>query len=285
MRQSNSNSVLADLISGRLAELRLSWRAEARSDDVAVMHVTGQGEPALDSIAGWLRSGSTVDLRRMLAAPPWSGNEGGADAPLSLLVSLGATLRQLVSERSPENTDLVATVEQAVLEMANSLDALTREHVRKLEEQLATDSLTGADSREQIMRKLVAESARSVRHGRPLSVVYLDVDGLKTVNDEQGHAAGDEVLKTLVKLVRENTRVTDAFGRPGGDEFLLVLPETDLAGAEFVANKLADLLSAAGAGVTAGAAGPPQTSPEPEALIAAADVEMRAAKAARGGQG
>ena len=279
MRIPDGNTKLSRLISGGLAELRLAWRQAAQSDDVAVMHISGQGAGALASIAHWLEAGSPQDeLRRMLATPPWSGNEGGADAPQSLLFSLITTLRQLTLEEPT----LAKTVDQTVLAMAQALDALTREHVRRLKDQLATDSLTGADSRAQIMTRLAGEAARSVRHGRPLSVVYLDVDGLKPVNDEQGHAAGDEILKTLVNVVRENTRVTDAIGRLGGDEFLLVLPETDFGGAAFVANKVTELLAKAGVGVSTGVAGSPQNSLDPEALIAAADAAMRSAKASRG---
>lgn len=274
MHRSNSNTELAGLISGRLAGLRLAWRRAAQSDDVAVMHINAHGEVALASIAGWLESGSSSTLRRILAAPPWNGNEGGADAPLSLLVSLSAALREAAAVK-PE---LAVAVEQAVSSVAAALDALTREHVRRLEERVATDSLTGADSRDAILGRLNAESARSVRHGRPLSVIYLDVDGLKRLNDEHGHAAGDNALKSLVRVVRQNTRVTDAIGRQGGDEFLIMLPETDLAGARFVASKMTRLLAAEGIGVTAGAAGPPDAGPEPDALIAAADSAMRAAR-------
>jgi diguanylate cyclase (GGDEF)-like protein len=176
---------------------------------------------------------------------------------------------------------LTTAVDKAVLELANGLDSQKRRRVHILEQRIATDTLTGADSREMILRTLRVEVARSVRYARPLSVVYIDVDHLKQVNDEQGHSAGDALLTFLTKIVHQNKRASDAFGRLGGDEFLLVLPETDLAGAEVVAIKMTDLLSKSGIEVTAGTAGSPEVGAEPEALVEAADAAMREAKSRR----
>jgi diguanylate cyclase (GGDEF)-like protein len=91
-----------------------------------------------------------------------------------------------------------------------------------------TDALTGVPNRRYIEEVIEAECARAIRHGSPLSVIMLDVDGLKRINDTYGHAAGDDVLMQLAHLARRSCRGGDAVGRYGGDEFLFVLPASNL---------------------------------------------------------
>jgi diguanylate cyclase (GGDEF)-like protein len=102
----------------------------------------------------------------------------------------------------------------------------------EIEHRLArTDALTGMPNRRYVEEVIDAEQARAIRHGRSLSVGLLDVDKLKFVNDAYGHDAGDEVLVQLARLARRSCRRGDVVGRYGGDEFLFVLPETDLKAA------------------------------------------------------
>jgi diguanylate cyclase (GGDEF)-like protein len=96
--------------------------------------------------------------------------------------------------------------------------------------QLATarlDSLTGAVNRRQLMENLASEIARSRRTRLPLSMAYLDCDDFKKVNDLRGHGEGDVLLRTAVEAMRQNLRTVDTVARVGGDEFILLLPDTD----------------------------------------------------------
>ena len=115
---------------------------------------------------------------------------------------------------------------------------LRREHFRKIEEmrvlqaraeeleRLAlVDTLTGLSNRRVADIRLAAEAARSERYGHPLTVVALDLDNFKQINDTHGHLAGDEVLKEFGRRLEAATRKSDMVARMGGDEFLVLLPE------------------------------------------------------------
>jgi diguanylate cyclase (GGDEF)-like protein len=99
-------------------------------------------------------------------------------------------------------------------------------------ERLAThDGLTGCLNRSTIDAMLSHELERGRRERETVSFVLLDLDHFKLVNDQHGHRAGDEVLRAFARTVRERLRASDIFGRTGGEEFGLVLPATDAAGA------------------------------------------------------
>ncbi|WIO73565.1 diguanylate cyclase [Porticoccaceae bacterium LTM1] len=100
------------------------------------------------------------------------------------------------------------------------------------------DSLTGALNRFGYEERVVEEFARSRRIGRPLSMMVVDVDNFKIVNDTYGHKAGDLVLQKVVELMRVNLRKTDCIARYGGDEFVVLLVDSDLDGAKIAAEKL-----------------------------------------------
>ncbi|HUB26193.1 MAG TPA: GGDEF domain-containing protein [Tepidisphaeraceae bacterium] len=106
------------------------------------------------------------------------------------------------------------------------------------EKQSMTDALTGLYNRRSLDQLLMREVALAERHGHPLSVVMVDVDHFKAINDAHGHAAGDHLLKAFADCVRITLRKTDLAFRYGGDEFVIALPQTPLAQAEQVLNKL-----------------------------------------------
>jgi diguanylate cyclase (GGDEF)-like protein len=116
---------------------------------------------------------------------------------------------------------------------------------------LAThDSLTGALNRGAFEQRLEAELARTERLAAPCALVVLDVDHFKRINDTLGHAAGDTALRALAKAVAAAKRRSDVFGRIGGEEFAVVLPDTGLGGATAFAEKLRESLGSTMGNVT-----------------------------------
>jgi diguanylate cyclase (GGDEF)-like protein len=103
---------------------------------------------------------------------------------------------------------------------------------------MIADGLTGAHNRRFFTEFLEREMARCVRHGRSLSLVLFDLDHFKRVNDGFGHLSGDEVLREVARLVREQVRREDCFARYGGEEFAVVLTETNLEAALEFAERL-----------------------------------------------
>lgn len=108
----------------------------------------------------------------------------------------------------------------------------------ELVKQASTDSLTGIGNRRHFMTQAESEMIRARRFGRPLSVMMLDVDHFKPINDRFGHAVGDAVLQAIVRRALDSLRASDQIGRLGGEEFAALLPETNLAAAAIVADRL-----------------------------------------------
>jgi diguanylate cyclase (GGDEF)-like protein len=104
--------------------------------------------------------------------------------------------------------------------------------------QARTDPLTGLFNRRHLYERVEGELQRARRHDRPLTLVSIDVDDFKTINDHYGHAAGDAVLCAVSEVLRHSTREIDVAARTGGDEFVVLLIETNAAAAHEVAAKL-----------------------------------------------
>lgn len=152
---------------------------------------------------------------------------------------------------------------------------------------VTTDGLTGLSNRRAFTETLLREFGRSLRYSRPLSVVILDIDHFKSLNDTHGHLAGDAVLRQLGHLLRSNLRREDFVGRLGGEEFAVLLPEIDLVNARLVADKLRRLAAShtfAYEGismrftVSAGVATREESDRDPEELIRRADQHLYNAK-------
>ena len=106
------------------------------------------------------------------------------------------------------------------------------------------DPLSGTLNRRGIEQKLEIEIKRIERSDQPLSIALIDVDNFKTINDTAGHAAGDKAIRDVVTAITERLRAYDLLGRFGGDEFLLVLPQTSAVGANVVAERIGDAVRA-----------------------------------------
>lgn len=109
---------------------------------------------------------------------------------------------------------------------------------RKVRRTSLVDALTGVGTRRALEEKLQVEYQRAVRYGRTFSLAMIDVDSFKAVNDHSGHVAGDQVLRQLAQILRANTRPSDITARYGGDEFVVLMPETALRQATIAGERL-----------------------------------------------
>jgi len=132
---------------------------------------------------------------------------------------------------------LVHTLED-LLEKKEALQQELRAANERLERLASTDELTQVANRRAIDEALRRDLARADRDAKPLSVILIDVDHFKSVNDTWGHATGDAVLSALGRLLKQMLRASDVAGRWGGEEFLCILPNTDSSGAQVVAERL-----------------------------------------------
>lgn len=148
------------------------------------------------------------------------------------------------------------------------------------------DALTGVWTRRALEARLREEVQRSVRYRGPFCVVFLDVDRFKSINDTFGHAAGDTLLRGLGDILSTGTRATDMVARYGGDEFVILMPQTNLEEGHTVVNRLrevvlADLVHADGRPVTiSGGIAAWNGEDRPEDLLARADAALYQAKKA-----
>ncbi|HEY4369249.1 MAG TPA: GGDEF domain-containing protein [Steroidobacteraceae bacterium] len=107
-----------------------------------------------------------------------------------------------------------------------------------------TDGLTNLSNRKQLDTLLSDEIPRALRHGRELSLLMLDIDHFKNINDTYGHLTGDSVLRVLASILQKRLRPNDKLGRYGGEEFCAILPETTLPNAARIAEELRNLIAA-----------------------------------------
>lgn len=189
--------------------------------------------------------------------------------------------------KPPEHSELLARVAAAV--EVSELRAELRRRSEELDRLSRTDHLTGVANRRHLDDALQAALRSTRPHDFPVSVLLVDVDHFKQVNDRHGHDVGDAVLQAVASALQGRLRGGDLLGRWGGEEFLVLAPHTDLEGALVLAQRLR--AAVAGTSVTAaggavpvtislGVASAPAPGPGPDAVLRAADAQLYAAKAA-----
>ena len=216
-------------------------------------------------------------------------------AVLGMLLALAVPMALLVALGLPETGDgkiaFVGVVYSTAVAFAllGNLLGSSFDEVRRLS---ITDPLTGLFNRRHFGRRLSEETKRAQRYGHPASVLCVDIDRLKEINDDFGHKAGDGALVAVGRALLDNVRTIDVVARIGGDEFAVLLPETSAAQASALSQRvLTEVawqgdLRASGLAISIGIAElNSATDVEPDDLLVAADDALYRAKAAGGGGG
>jgi len=159
------------------------------------------------------------------------------------LESLTGVVREMVAESRAVQSLVQQTQERLQEEHSKATDLSERvtqleDEMRRLSDEVSTDQLTQIANRRGLMQAFEVERARLERSGGELSIGLLDIDNFKKLNDELGHSAGDEALKSLAAIVSKTLRPTDRIARYGGEEFVVLLPETPAAEGEQVLTRL-----------------------------------------------
>ena len=247
------------------------------------------------SATGAAPAGASKVAREALAsAEALRASEGGHHYLAVPLVAGERALGVLESARGAARKPFDAAKAALVAALAAPLAAALANSTRVAEaERLSqTDDLTKLNNARFLRQFLIAEVKRARRYGSTVSTVFLDLDDFKQVNDRQGHLVGSHVLMELAAVILTCVRDTDVVARYGGDEFVFVLPETNLEQASRVAERLRERIS--GHAFTGGrphlrltltasfgVANFPRDAQSPQQLVAAADAAMYRAKASR----
>ena len=214
-------------------------------------------------------------------------------AVLGMLLAMGGAIVRLFDLGLPETDDgkfslvVVTYSTVAVFALLGYLAGRSHDDVRRLS---ITDPLTGLYNRRHFGIRLGEETRRARRYGHRASVLYVDIDRLKAINDDYGHVAGDGALVAVGRALLDNVRTVDVVARIGGDEFAVLLPETSAAQASAFSQRIlaevawqGDVL-ASGLAISIGIAELNAAADvEPADLLAAADGALYLAKAAGGG--
>jgi diguanylate cyclase (GGDEF)-like protein len=233
------------------------WLLLSKDDANEVRVVTTKGIPAaLESVAREagefvIRSGEVLcsadaAVDRRLARRDGYGSAAAVGFPL---VSRGRTVGALVgvdrgpSSREPRFAAKTLAALRGALEPAGlALDNALR--MQRAEALTVTDDLTQLYNSRYLSQVLRRETKRASRSGRPLSLVFIDLDGFKAVNDTHGHLAGSSALVEAAAVIRISARETDIVARFGGDEFALILPDTGSDGAAMVGERIKEKIAA-----------------------------------------
>jgi diguanylate cyclase (GGDEF)-like protein len=172
---------------------------------------------------------------------PGSGNPEQLDEPLARIAD--AVREAVPGATGDELTARIAAIIAAFV--PRDLDEIAVENAQlqhELELMQSVDGLTGLRNRQRFFEDLRREFAAARRYDSPLSLILLDVDGLRSVNETRGYDAGDRLLLALAELLMTRLRVTDIAARIGDDDFAVIMPRTPQEGAERLAERIAEAL-------------------------------------------
>jgi diguanylate cyclase (GGDEF)-like protein len=279
-------STLAETAANHMPELGIS------SGVIALFTEPNRVTEALDGLLVFNERGRTSFPSQFPSrsfAPP--GFLDGRSVIAEPLGFQGERLGVGVFEYGAYDTVLLGELRQAISASVKGalLTRALEKAKREVEALAVTDPLTGLYNRRHLALRLAEEHSRARRHRRQLSVVMLDMDGFKRINDSLGHDAGDEVLRTVARLLKGSVRTLDTIARFGGDEFVIVLPETPRATAGQIAERILEAIRSEqqpsmprGIGASLGIASADfareQEAPSEELLLRRADHAMLAAK-------
>jgi diguanylate cyclase (GGDEF)-like protein len=251
--------------------------------------VTPELAPTVLSVATWVMTRGQEFLSADLARDARLRAASGGTAVAFPLASRGSRIGALVavdpqsSSCEPRLTAGFLRAARVLLEPAAvALDGALR--LKRAEALSVTDDLTGLSNSRYLNLVLRRETKRASRSGRPLSLLFIDLDGFKSVNDTYGHLFGSRALVEAAAVIRSSARETDVVARFGGDEFSLVLPDTGGEGAFAVGERIRErvaehrFLAADGLDihltVSVGVATLPDAAAAAEELVQAADAAM-----------
>ena len=236
-------------LAAALAAIRATLRSGRRAPLPAGLEDNAELDELLNELADLYRFTLAVsqgDLEQPLTA---RGSLAGS------LKTLDAALRHLTWQTQrvaagdfTQRVDFMGEFSEAFNSMVVALDKartelderneLLQAQAAKLEELATTDVLTGTFNRRKFNELILAEIERVRRYGHPLSLLVVDIDHFKRINDTHGHDAGDEVLIVLAGLIRTGIRATDSLARWGGEEFVVLSPEVSVEEAAGLAERL-----------------------------------------------
>jgi diguanylate cyclase (GGDEF)-like protein len=207
------NALAYVFLNGLDGEFQLSWPGSYSNSVI---------DPLLDKVKKIPRPVMSYNRRAMAFPLLDKGNLYGAIVADAKVVELSESEIRILKELSNQCS---VTIGRA------SAYAETVKHA-------TVDALTGLDNRRQLDKRLMQEASVFLRTKRPLSVLMIDLDHFKQVNDTHGHGVGDYVLKQIAKIIKKTIREYDVAGRYGGEEFAVLLPDTGLDGARKLAERL-----------------------------------------------
>jgi len=227
--------------------------------------------------------GTTEDVTLVRLFPPHAKVIVSVEAGVERLAVLALGPRQQDQPFGPSECDLAGT-----LGFAAAIALKNAQLVEQLQSAATTDPLTGLLNRRAMEERLMAELSRTQRHQIKTSVVMMDLDRFKMVNDTLGHAAGDRLLVELARVLRQQCRSLDAVGRMGGDEFLIILPMTSAEEAGIFVSRLQRAVAFlerthpefGRPSLSMGIAEAPRHGTHADAIIGAADAALYRAKRA-----